>query len=213
MKWQELQDKLIYLTKRNITNVELADALGISKSNITFKKQNQREVELHELIKIAEYFNVPVLSLNNQNTIEQEEREETVLMDYYPEVFGSCGTGIFELSQEKEQIRVPKRAICTTISPLKKYSVINAYGNSMCPYIQDKDKLIIEHWNNEQIIDNRIYVFVYKSSIFIKRLVKNINQLVIISDNKDYDVIKLSEKDMNNVHIIGQIVGIMRDAR
>lgn len=36
-----------------------------------------------------------------------ERIEETVTLDFYPEVFGSCGNGAFVLSEEKEQINVP----------------------------------------------------------------------------------------------------------
>jgi len=206
MKWQELQEKVKNLTKRNIHAVELADALGIDKSGISIKKSRDKDVEEHEFKKIAQYFNLNFDEL-------REEPEETYLMDYYPEVFGSCGNGVFELSQEKEQIRIPKKALFTQVSSVKKYSVINAYGSSMTPTLCDMDRLIVEHYDGEQIIDNRIYVFCYNSKIFIKRLVMNVNQLVIISDNTDYDTIKLSEKDLNKVQIIGQIVGLMRDMR
>ena len=83
----------------------------------------------------------------------------------------------------------------------------------MQPLIFDKDKLIIEHWNGEQIIDNRPYIFCYKDEIFIKRLAKNVDQLLIISENKDYDIRKLSGNQLKDVNIIGQIVGLMRDLR
>ena len=87
----------------------------------------------------------------------------------------------------------------------------------MLPLIQDKDKLIVEHFESgDQIQDNRIYVFSYLDSIFVKRLVKNINELIIISDNPDKNIYKnicLQKDDMNNIYIIGQIVGLMRDLR
>ena len=35
--------------------------------------------------------------------------EETVSVDYYPEVFGSCGDGKFVVSEQKELIQVPKK--------------------------------------------------------------------------------------------------------
>ena len=138
---------------------------------------------------------------------------DSVTLDYYPDVFGSCGNGVFELSPEKTQIIVPKNAFFEKFSPNKTYSVINATGNSMQPLIFDKDKLIIEHWNGEQIIDNRPYIFCYKDEIFIKRLAKNVDQLMIISENKDYDIRKLSGNQLKDVNIIGQIVGLMRDLR
>lgn len=78
----------------------------------------------------------------------------------------------------------------------------------MQPYIHDKDLLVVEHYGGEQIRDNRIYVFRIGDNIFIKRLVLNINQLVIKSDNVQYQPIVITELD--DVQIIGQIVGLMR---
>ena len=83
----------------------------------------------------------------------------------------------------------------------------------MQPFIYDKDKLIIENYDGEQIIDNRPYIFAYKDEIFIKRLAKNINQLVIIPENKDYDIIKLEGEQLQDICIIGLVVGLMRDLR
>lgn len=136
-----------------------------------------------------------------------------ITLDYYPDIFGSCGTGEFVLSPEKQQIQVPDNVFFKKFSKTKKYSVINAYGDSMQPFIYSGDKLIVEHWNGEQIIDNQVYVFCYENEIFVKRLTKNINQLVIKSDNTFYDTIKLIGSDLNKIIIIGQIVGLMRDLR
>ena len=149
---------------------------------------------------------------SNEILIPQND-SQNVILDYYPDVFGSCGTGIFELSQEKEQIIVPKKAFFEKFSSHKQYSIINAYGNSMVPLFYDRDKLIVEHWNGEQIIDNKPYIFTYKDEIFIKRLAKNIDQLMIISENKDYDIRKLTGSQLNDINIIGQIVGLIRDLR
>ena len=46
--------------------------------------------------------------------------------------------------------------------------MINATGNSMSPTIENGDKLIVEHWNSNQIQDNRIYVFCYNNEFFVK---------------------------------------------
>ena len=204
MRYNDIIESLQNLTNREIKQVELANATGITRATMNYRKNCNIEFSYEDVRKIEQYFNV---------NFDKKEDSETFLMDYYPEVFGSCGTGVFELSQEKEQIRVPKNALFSQISPIKRYSVINAYGNSMQPFIYDADKLIVEHWEGEQIIDNRVYVFVYGTEIFIKRLVKNINQLVIMYDNKKYDTIKLTGKDLEKVHIIGQIVGLMRNTR
>jgi len=194
------------LTKRKISYQDIADVFNVTRSAI--QNRVARKVPLKEFEEsiLDEAFGVVV-------TKEHNTSQDDIILDYYPEVFGSCGTGVFELSQTKEQLIVPKKAFFTRYSTNKKYSVINARGNSMQPYIYDGDRLIVEHWEGEQIIDNRPYVFCYDNEIFIKRLAKNVNQLIISSDNHDYNKIVLQNDDLNKVQVIGQIVGLMRDLR
>lgn len=204
MRYNDIVGSLQNLTKREIKQIELAKATGITRATMNYRKNYNIEFSYDDVRKIEQYFNVE---------FEGQGGKDAITMDYYPDVFGSCGTGAFALSENKEKIKVPQKALATKLSPVKKYSVINARGNSMQPSICDNDKLIVEHYEGEQIIDNRIYVFCYGNEIFIKRLVKNINQLVIISDNTEYDTIKLTGKEFDKVQIIGQIVGLMRDLR
>lgn len=81
----------------------------------------------------------------------------------------------------------------------------------MSPYILDKDRLIVEHYNGEQISDNKIYVFRYGENLFVKRLVLNIDQIVVKSDNKEYQSRNIEKQDMSEFQIIGKIVGIFRE--
>lgn len=223
MKWQELQENLKFLTKSNIKSVQLAEILGIDKSGISLKKSRNKEVEPHELAKIAEYFNLSIdqivdnTSVNIGGIIFDAEKlttqEKSISVIYYPDIYASCGNGVLAQSENCQKINVPFNVFFTKVYDNKTYFVINAYGNSMHPFIEDNDKLIIEQYENEQIKDNRVYLFSFDNEIFIKRLVKNVNQLVIISDNKDFDTIKLYNEDINKINIMGQVVGIMRDAR
>lgn len=160
------------------------------------------------------------LSLEKQQLIMQKfekylknEQENTIILDYYPEACGSCGNGVFEFSTKKTQLAVPKESFFTRFSSVKQYFVINAIGNSMEPLIYDGDKLVIEHYEGEQIKDNRPYLFCFNNEIFIKRLAKNVDELLIIPENKMFSVRKLEKEQMNEVNILGQVVGLMRDLR
>lgn len=206
---EQLITDLQNLTKQRITQKDLGDALGISKQAIGNKKADNYNFEDYEVAKIRDY----VINKYCQDECTLIDNNEHFTLDYYPDVFGSCGTGEFVLSQEKQQIQVPDNVFFKKFSKVKKYSVINAQGDSMQPFIYSGDKLIVEHWNGEQIIDNQVYVFCYDNEIFVKRLTKNINQLVIKSDNTFYDVIKLTGDDLSKIIIVGQIVGLMRDLR
>lgn len=200
------------LTKRKITNNEIAKILGLGSGQAVINRVNRKqELKEFEIIKLDDAFANEINKLNHNSTIFNSEQNYT--LDYYPDIFGSCGAGEFVLSPEKQQIQVPDNVFFKKFSKVKKYSVINATGDSMQPFIYSGDKLIVEHWSGEQIIDNQVYVFCYDNEIFVKRLTKNINQLVIKSDNTFYDVIKLTGNDLSKIIIVGQIVGLMRDLR
>lgn len=200
------------LIKRKISYEEVATCLGLGSKqavqNRITRKQNLKE---WEIIALEEKF------LNEVNKNNQPIISETVTAYIYPEVFGSCGNGVFELSQEKYPVEIPKKHFFKEINPLKQYSVINAYGESMQPTIKDGDKLIVEHLQNgEQILDNKIYVFCYDDRISVKRLIYNIDEIIIKSDNPDKETYKtkyIQKEDINNLLIIGQIVGLARDLR
>ena len=88
--------------------------------------------------------------------------------------------------------------------------MINATGNSMSPTIENGDKLIVEHWNGSQIQDNKIYVFCFNNEFFVKRLSKNLDEIIIKSDNPEYRVRTISGTTMNDLKLIGKIVGVIK---
>lgn len=229
MRHSEILQILQNLTKHKPTQQEIADILDVSISTIGARASRDSNYSIPEIKKIGDMFNVNLFTktaqqgwdeLQGQNHYEvvssiakaisgQEQNEDTIDVDYFPDVFGSCGGGAFVLSEQKEKVSVPKRYI-DDFSSIKQYSVINAYGDSMMPYIQDRDELIVEHCHGEQIKDNRVYVFRHGDHLFIKRLVLNINQLIIKSDNTMYEPIVLKDQDLEDFEIIGKIVGLFR---
>ena len=206
----EVQTTLQKLINKKVSYSDIARVWGIGRATVSARANNPRsQVTERELKLLEDAYNVVLSgSIPDNNT-----DNDTVTLDYFPDVCGSCGNGVFQFSTFKEQMVVAKSNFCTRFTPHKKYFIINAYGDSMQPLIYDKDKLIVEHWDGEQIIDNKPYIFCRNDEIFVKRLVKNVNQLLIIPDNKAYDTIKLTDEQMNEVDIIGQIVGLMRDLR
>ncbi len=208
MLLNEKIEQLQNLTKKKITYEEAAKVLGLgSKQAAQNRVTRKKPLKEWEILALEEEFLKNKVNKNNQ-------AEEKIAVDYYPDVFGSCGNGKFVLSAQKEIISVPKK-LFQHFSSVKKYSVINAVGDSMSPTIYDKDKLIVEHWEGEQIKDNQVYVFAYNNEIFVKRLVKNVDEIVITSDNTSpiYRPRFIEKDDMNNVLIIGQIVGLFRELR
>lgn len=200
------------LSKRSgkkVTQENIAHILGVSKQAINNRINRETPLKDFEWEKLQKHYNDDYVNALASKLADSVQAKNDVVLNYYPDVFGSCGRGTFVLSEHKEKVSVPKRCI-ENYNFVKQYSVINAYGDSMMPYIQDKDELIVEHCNGEQIKDNRVYVFRHGDHLFIKRLVLNINQLIIKSDNTMYEPIVLKDQDLEDFEIIGKIVGLFR---
>lgn len=150
-----------------------------------------------EIEKIEEHYGISLRGGDN-NSVE---------LNYYPDVFASCGTGCTVFQESPEKISISKDSI-PDYSPNAEYSVINASGSSMYPIIFEGDKIILKHWQGEQIIDDKIYLFTYNYELFIKKLVKNIDQIIIKSENKEYENRIITPNE--SFKIIGRVIGLIR---
>ena len=206
MKHSELLKALQNLIGYEPKQTELGKILEVGYSTIGNRASRDSLYSIDELIKIERALAIPTGSLSGI-----QSNDNCIDLDYFSDVWASCGTGAVVFEETSEKLSVPTSLI-QNYSSSNRYSVINSRGDSMTPFIQDRDKLIVEHWNGGQIIDNCIYVFRYANEIFVKRLVKNITQIVIKSDNPLYEPIKITDKDQD-FEVIGQIVGLMRDLR
>lgn len=202
MRSSELFNTLQNLINRKPTQKQIADILGVRQSVIGNRATRDSEYTLDELIKIESFYAIDLNTgvFTNNNDVE---------LDYYPDVYASCGDGLEVLSEASEKIKISKQSI-SNYSAHNTYSVVNCKGNSMYPLLNDGDKAIIKHWNGEQILDDRIYLFKYDNQVFIKQLYNNIDQLIIKSNNPEYPNRILEDEKLKKVIILGQVVGLIR---
>lgn len=201
MKLDELLNLLSKKTSNYINQSHLAEALGVTRQTISNRIKNESQVTVSELKKIEEFFNINIFS--------NIENDDIIRIDYYTDVFASCGNGNIVFSDEKVSLGVSTQLI-NGFSNKKNYSIINASGNSMAPTIDSGDKLIVEHWNDGQIQDNKIYVFCFNNEFFVKRLSKNLDEIIIKSDNPEYRVRTINGTTVTELTLIGKIVGIIK---
>jgi len=80
-------------------------------------------------------------------------------------------------------------------------------GDSMEPLIQDGDCITVDCTPNQPIIDNHIYAIAYDHTLRVKRLIKKLKGLSIISDNPKYPPEELTPEEANQyIHIIGRVL-------
>lgn len=204
MRTKEVIERLEYELRRKVSYRELGNVLNVEGSAIGNRVSRNIEFKQSEIEKIENYFEVKI---NNSVVCDKN----MVSAKLYTNVIGSCGNGVFEQSQNYELVQVPK-FIIKAYNPRREYAIITAKGNSMNETIKDGDKLLVENFLNSDVIeDNEIYVFCYEDSLYIKRLIKNIDQIIVKSDNLEIPIRYIEKENMNNMYIIGKIVASVRN--
>lgn len=203
MKWQELQERLIYLTKRNILNVDFARALGINKAGITVKFKEQKEVKQYELIKVADYFNVSLDLL--KETEKNIEAETTVPV--LGEVYASMGNGITVYNENQTGTYSISNQLAKELGVNLKYAtMIFASGDSMMPTIYGGDSLLVDT-SKTDIYDGRIYCVRINGQLYAKRLqLIPPERIKVVSDNQEkYDSFYVDKDSAFDFEVIGEI--------
>lgn len=199
MKLDELIQLISNTAGITINQSMLADSLGITRQTISNRIKTQSEVTVSEIRRAEEFFKISIFNSVNEITY----------IDYYADAFASCGNGSIIFSNDKTKLPIPISLI-NGYSKNKLYSMINASGNSMSPTIDNGDKLIVEHWNGNQIQDNKIYVFCFNNEFFVKRLSKNLDEIIIKSDNPEYRIRTIDGKSISELTLIGKIVATIK---
>ena len=198
MRYNEALDTLQNLINRKPSQTEIGKILGLAQTAVSGRASRNSLFTPEEIALLEQHYAIDLTgSSKNDNSAD---------LNYYPDVFASCGNGIMVFDDTSEKISVNKNTI-PDYSETATYSVINARGFSMYPVISDNDKVIIKHWQGEQIIDDKIYLFDYKGELFIKRLVKNIDQVIAKSEDK---TLEPRPMETSKLTILGRVISLIR---
>ena len=204
MKLEEIISIISKKTGNYINQSMLAESLGITRQTVSNRIKNESQITVSELKKVEDFFGITLFN-------ESDNFDENVIhIDYYRDVFASCGGGSIVFSEDRIKLPISTLLI-NGFSKQKAYSIINATGNSMSPTIDNGDKLIVEHWCGEQIQDNKIYVFCFNNEFYVKRLSKNLDEIIIKSDNPEYRIRTISGSTAQELKVIGKIVGAVKN--
>ena len=94
MKLEDLIQLIPKKTERYVNQSVLAEALGITRQTVSNRIKNDSKVTVSELKKIEEYFGV---TLFNDDTVLGDN---VIHIDYYSDVFASCGSGSIVFSSD-----------------------------------------------------------------------------------------------------------------
>ena len=201
MNYNTVLAKLLQVTKRNISQKELCEIIGIDKGTMSARATRNSKFKPEELKKIEKAFNVDLNNnIVNNNFIKIPVfGNVTASMGYGISVYDENQTGVYEISSK----------LAKDIGIVSgKTQMIFASGDSMYPTIEGGDSLLIDT-SKKEVYDGRIYCVRIDGQLYAKRLQKiPPNTVKVISDNeKKYDPFYVDfSKNINfDVDVIGEI--------
>ena len=166
---------------------QVADYANLLDTSGKYKNENPK------VINIADYI---------------KDRSETYAESYaesYDELISNArataGHGAFNY-EDHEQFHSVK----TDLLPEYDYdSIVEVSGSSMEPMIKDGDIVFVKY--NQDFIDGKIYVVNIAGETVIKTCYFERDKLTLVSENKDWEDRIIEGADLNQVKIVGRVIG------
>ena len=186
---------------KHVTAYRISKDIGVHQSNFTHWARDEYVPGMETLKKLSHYLNVSVDYLLNGPQEGEPERETT----HIP-VLGivPCGVPIEAIEDIVEWIEVVP-------SMVKDHFGLIAKGDSMYPYIMNKDILIVKH--TPEVSSGKIAIVkVNGDEAVCKKLIYSDSGITLMSFNVNYDPMTYTKEQIETlpVTVIGEVVEIRR---
>jgi len=220
---EELKERIKYIRKSLFkgSQAKFALELGVNEARVkSIENDRVKELSAVEAVKLVNNFNLSpdwllygqgkMLQNNNLPVAQEQHPDEdrnTVALNFYPDIFAAAGYGAINESHYEPQIMNFDRKFLEEFLNVRNFStidIIKVVGDSMEPYIQDGQTVLIERQqeakNGETVIAN------VNGHIYIKRFHTDpFNKWVkLISENETYGDISLNTpQELESFSIVG----------
>lgn len=123
-----------------------------------------------------------------------------------------AGAGSFEVGARVEDYYSFRTEWLQNKGVKNRMVLMDVSGNSMSPEIKDGDTVLIDQ-SQTNIFAGTVYAVGVEDTIMVKRIEKHPRKLVLLSDNKKYAPIFLSDDEMDRIRIVGKVLWICREFR
>ena len=201
------------------SDAELSEFLGLSPTTVS-KWRTRKKIPEKNILSFLKKTNVNEMWLltgegemyktqkGNVNVVEK--LENAVEINYLPEVYAAAGYGAvngdYPVVEKMHCTLEFVASILNIKNPYNGVDIIKVIGDSMEPFISNGEVVVIEKTHNAHNGD--IVIANINGNVYVKRLEKDPfgKWVKLISENPEYETIKLEGEELNYM----QIVGIVR---
>ena len=187
---------------RNMTQRDLAKALGVSSSTIAMYETARREPDIETMEALADTFNVPLSSItgNNKPTLPPALIPISDLQRHRIPVLGSMAAG--------EPVYDPEFPDVVVDGPLDADFALRVHGDSMQPNYLDGDLVFLRSVPDVPHNGSVCAVSVDNEAA-LKHVFRYADHVLLTSDNQQYEPMQYSFAE-HDIRILGVPVGFLR---
>ena len=187
------------------TQADLAKKIGVTERTMRRYEEDNEVIQIGVLRRIASIFEVTMDYFFDEPAKSQssKEKQNQKLVKYYPNIKLSAGDGLINYEDEECELIDASFLSFLKLKGLQNIEVVQVQGDSMQPYIEDGEYIILERTMEARNGD--IVVFVYENQSYIKQLqtIPNEAKLCFISKNPLYPSFEVKGDEVAKVAIIG----------
>ena len=194
------------------SQASLAKTLSISRAAITQAKKND-SIPIKWITELSRLFNV------NPDWLEKGVGSIVLSQNIYHEIFLqvpkikarlSAGGGSFETEPDIKEFYSFRKDWLSKKGKARDMVLMDIFGNSMEPELKEGDTVLIDQ-SQKAVLAGAIYAVGFDDTIFVKRLEKRPKELVLLSENERYPMMRFRDEEMENVRIIGKVIWVCRE--
>ena len=194
------------------SQASLAKTLSISRAAITQAKKND-SIPIKWITELSRLFNV------NPDWLEKGTGSKVLSQNIYHEIFLqvpkikarlSAGGGSFETEPDIKEFYSFRKDWLSKKGKARDMVLMDIFGNSMEPELKEGDTVLIDQ-SQKAVLAGAIYAVGFDDTIFVKRLEKRPKELVLLSENERYPMMRFRDEEMENVRIIGKVIWVCRE--
>ena len=194
------------------SQANLAKTLSISRAAISQAKKND-SIPIKWITELSRLFNV------NPDWLEKGTGSKVLSQNIYHEIFLqvpkikarlSAGGGSFETEPEIEEFYSFRKDWLSKKGQPKDMVLMDIFGNSMEPELKDGDTVLIDQ-SQKAVLAGAIYAIGFDDTIVVKRLEKRPKELVLLSENERYPMMRFRDEELDSVRIIGKVIWVCRE--
>ncbi|HFE39337.1 MAG TPA: helix-turn-helix transcriptional regulator [Gammaproteobacteria bacterium] len=215
----QFTDRLTIVISRIGSIAETARKLSVAESTVRKWRDGGSDPQRKHLINLAKYGDVSLAwlvsgegDMKPSQGVSEKIAEYNIgsEFDYVPQydIEVSAGSGKFEQQSDiVGKLAFSRKWLKNKGLNVTDLVIVRAIGDSMVPTIRDNSLLLVET-RQEKFTGDGIYVIIHDGTIIAKRLQRDLNTggLLILSDNPAYQPIKLTQKEAEDIYIIGKVI-------